>query len=178
MEGQPMKSKAALKPVKKQKKAVVSKRRGKLAGAPGPRGGRPCHLCSHPELRRATADIANGMPMRAVGKKYGCSVRAVFVHIHKHMGLALLQTEMSATVLDQLRGLQRRTDRILAAAEKAKDLNTALRGVHEARENLMGIARLTGEDKSRHAEATRIEVVYVDKAMIVQPPSRPAISDV
>jgi hypothetical protein len=33
-------------------------------------------------------------------------------------------------------------------AEEAEDLQTALKAVHEARENLMSIGRLTGEDKT------------------------------
>jgi hypothetical protein len=45
-------------------------------------------------------------------------------------------------------------------------LNTALRGIHEARENLLGIARLTGEDKTaQRAEPTTIQVVYVQRPL-------------
>jgi hypothetical protein len=86
------------------------------------------------------------MSTREVGRKYGSTERAVWGHIHWHMGEALLQTDLTQTVLDQLRSLQRRTDRILSKAEAAEDLPTALRGMHEARENFLGIARLTGED--------------------------------
>lgn len=136
----------------------------RLAKRPQRQAGRPCHLCSHPLLKQATADIVAGVPTRAIGKKYGCSAMAVSKHIRKHMGQALLQHDIAAPVLDQLRSLQQRTDRILAKAELAEDLSTALRGVHEARENLMSIARLTGEDRSQQVANTRIEISYVDKA--------------
>jgi hypothetical protein len=79
------------------------------------------------------------------------------------MAAALRQTNLTGTVLDQLRSLQKRIDRILTKAEQAEDLPTAVRAAHEARETLMGIARLTGEDRSTaKAEQLTVEVVYVD----------------
>jgi hypothetical protein len=165
-----MKRKALKTAAAKPAARVVSKREG-LRRRPG----RPCHLCSHARLAEATADIAAGASLRVVGAKYGCTAPAVLKHIRRHMGAALLAQDLTRPVLDQLRNLQRRTDRLLAQAELAQDLPTALRGVHEARENLLGIARLTGEDKSaQRAEPTRIEVIYVDKQLVVQPASQPA----
>jgi hypothetical protein len=120
-------------------------------------------------LRKATADIASGMSTRQVGKKYGCSAMAVSQHVRRHMHEALLAADLSEAVLDQLRHLQRRTDRILAKAEEAEDLPTALKAVHEARENLLSIAKLTGEDKSAQLPPARIEIVYVDKLPLPAP---------
>jgi hypothetical protein len=158
-----------MKQKRKPKQAADSLRVRLPRGPKKRRPGHPCWLCNHPKLREATADIAAGMTTREVGKKYGCSAMAVSKHVRHHMYEALLQTDLTQTVLDQLRNLQRRTDRILAKAEEAEDLVTALKGVHEARENLLGIARLTGEDKSaQKAEPTRVEIIYVDKQLVVQ----------
>jgi hypothetical protein len=115
------------------------------------------------------------MTLEALGRKYGCTKAAAWNHIRKHMGAALLQTDLTQTVLDELRSLQRRTDRILAKAELAEDLAMALRGVHEARENLLAIGRLTGEDKCiARSEPLRVEIVYVDRPLVVanEPPPR------
>jgi hypothetical protein len=108
------------------------------------------------------------MTLEALGRKYGCTKAAAWNHIRKHMGEALRQADLTQTVLDQLRSLQRRIDRILAKAEAAEDLPTALKAVHEARENLLAIGRLTGEDRSIvKSEPLTIEIVYVDRPRVV-----------
>jgi hypothetical protein len=106
------------------------------------------------------------MSTREVGKKFGCSAMAVSKHVRRHMHEALLQADISQTVLDQLRTLQRRIDRILAKAELAEDWDTGLKAVREARETLMCIGRLTGELKRAEegGERTIVEITYVDKS--------------
>jgi uncharacterized protein (DUF3084 family) len=64
--------------------------------------------------------------------------------------------------------LQRRVDRILAKAEAAENLRAALAAVLEARETLLGIARLTGEDKRvARSEPLTVEIVYVDRLRVL-----------
>jgi hypothetical protein len=65
-------------------------------------------------------------------------------------------------VLDQLRSLERRINRILAKAEAAEDLTTALKAVYEARETLVSISRLSGADRSAQPEPLKIEIIYRD----------------
>jgi hypothetical protein len=140
-------------------------------GVPQPfaENGFRCKVCCDPRLRKITTDLAAGMSQSAVAKKYGFTQPVVWHHATEHMGARLLEHNIYGPVVDQLRNLQHRTDRILAKAEKAQDLMTALRGVHEARENLLGIARLTGEDRSaQKSEPVRIEIAYIDKQLVLE----------
>jgi hypothetical protein len=146
----------------KKKNASTDSLRVSLRKPKKPRPGRPCHLCNHPELRQATADLAAGMSTREIGKRYGCSAMAVSKHVRRHMHEALRQLDLTQNVVDQLRRLSRRIDVLLTKAEWADDLRTAVAAAREARESLMAIARLTGEDKSIRSEPVKVEIVYRD----------------
>jgi hypothetical protein len=158
----------------------------KLIKPPGKRGGsRPrsavgprCKVCRDPRLHAISADLAAGMSQNAIARKYGFTQPVVWKHVHQHQGAALIEHNLSQPVLDQIRKLNQRTLRILDEAErgKGKDPNLALAAIREARHNLELIARLTGEDKSSaRSEAVKIEVVYVDRQLVIQQPlSTPA----
>jgi hypothetical protein len=104
------------------------------------------------------------------------------IHAREHVGEALFQTNISQSVLDSIRRLNVRTLRVLAEAEdgETRDPNVALAAIREARHNLTLIGKLTGELKrDEPAEPTRVEVIYVDKQLVVEraegdkPPSLP-----
>jgi hypothetical protein len=108
------------------------------------------------------------MSARAVGRKYGFSPPTICRHKNEHMGLASLETP----VLDAIRRLNQRTMVILDKAEQGRrDPNIALQAIRESRRNLELIARLTGELKNTESnEPTRVEIVYVDKQLVVNEP--------
>jgi hypothetical protein len=146
--------------------------------AAGPR----CAVCRDPRLYEITGMLASGMSQRAVARKYGFTQMVMNTHAREHMGAALLEHNLCQPVLDQIRLLNRRTLRILSEAEdgETKDPNVALAAIREARHNLELIAKLTGELKNPEpAEPTRVEIVYVDKQLVVPQSSeaseRPAI---
>jgi hypothetical protein len=107
------------------------------------------------------------MAERAVARKYSLNRVTLNTHVRAHMSEALAQTNISETVLEQIRKLNLRTLRVLSAAESGKkpDPNVALAAIREARANLTLIAKLTGELKTSEAPGsiTRVEVIYVDK---------------
>jgi hypothetical protein len=122
-------------------------------------------VCRDPRLNAITTDLAAGMSQNGVAKKYGFTTPVVWKHVHQHMGAALLQHNLSAPVLEQIRNLNYRTLRILAEAEhgKWKDPAIALDAIRECRRNLELIAKLTGELKQPAAnEPVQVQVVYVD----------------
>jgi hypothetical protein len=102
------------------------------------------------------------MTLEALGRKYGCTKAAAWNHVRRHMGEALRQADLTESVLDQMRRLSRRIDCLLTRAEWAEDLRTAVAAAREARESLMAIARLTGEDKNIRSEPVQVEIVYRD----------------
>jgi hypothetical protein len=109
------------------------------------------------------------MSLNAVARKYGFTPPVVWKHARQHMGAALLEHNLSAPVLDQIRRLNLRTLSILTEAEHGKrDPAIALQAIRESRHNLELIAKLTGELKNPEAnEPTRVEIVYVDKQLVV-----------
>jgi hypothetical protein len=109
------------------------------------------------------------MSLNAVARKYGFTPPVVWKHAKQHMGAALLEHNLSAPVLDQIRRLNLRTLSILTKAEHGKrDPAIALQAIRESRHNLELIAKLTGELKNSEAqEPTRVEIVYVDKQLVL-----------
>jgi hypothetical protein len=118
------------------------------------------------------------MSLGQCAKKYGFTKPVVWKHQREHMGAALLQSNLSRPVLEQMRSIHLRTLRLLEHAERKRDPAIALQAIREARHNLELVAKLTGELKSAApAEPTRVEIVYVDKQLVVprasdsEPPS-------
>jgi hypothetical protein len=123
-----------------------------------------------------TGTLASGMSQVAVAKKFRFTQPTVWKHANEHMGAALLEHNLCAPVLDQIRRLNQRTLRILSEAEngKTKDPNVALAAIREAGHNQELIAKLTGELKHPEAaEPTKVEIVYIDKPLIVPQASEP-----
>jgi hypothetical protein len=134
--------------------------------AAGPR----CIVCRSPRLHEVSTDLAAGMSMHAVSKKYKFSYRLVWLHVKEHMGAPLTAFNLSQPVLDQIRLLNQRTLRILAESESGKyrDPSIALQAIRESRHNCELIAKLTGELKNpAPAEPTRVVITYVDRPQLV-----------
>lgn len=83
------------------------------------------------------------------------------------------ETEMRENLIPEARRLQARAMGILDTAEKAGRLETALRGIRELRGILELLGKLNRELEERGPAVQRIEVTYVDKALIM-PGANPA----
>jgi transposase-like protein len=111
---------------------------------------RRCTVCDHPE--RPTVDallLEGGESNRAIARRFGLSKDAVARHREDHLPERLLRAADAGEVasadglLSQLRHLHARTLAILGETEAARDHQTALRAIAEARRNLELLARLT-----------------------------------
>jgi hypothetical protein len=137
-------------------------------------------VCRDPRLHEITQALATGMSQYAAARKYGFTQQTLWKHCKNHMGAALLEHNLTAPVLDQIRRLNQRTLRILTKAESGKwqDPAIALKAIGECRHNLELIAKLTGELKSPEANAhepVKVIIEYVDKQLVVERTSQPAL---
>ena len=77
------------------------------------------------------------------------------------------EAEMGESLLEQARSLHARALGILERAEAAGQLETALKAIREVRGILELLAKLSGQLEERGGTPQRIEVVYIDKAVMV-----------
>ena len=136
---------------------------------------RPCSICQHD--RRGEIDLAvtkHAEPYRAIAMRYRVSASALFRHlrncipgVHELLREAVARSEVKG-VIEQMRELHQKTLVLLASAEVAGELDSALRAVREARNNLRLLAELDGtlSPQAPAGGVTRIEVVYVDKLQV------------
>lgn len=108
---------------------------------------RTCTICSHAKREEIDAALVGGESLRNIAQRFGTSTTALHRHKSDHIAPLLAKAEDMATdsLLCQVRKLQRKALGILAKAEKAGDLRTALGAIREARGNLELLAKLMGE---------------------------------
>ena len=112
---------------------------------------RRCTVCDHRKRHSIDEALVTGAPYRSVAKRFGLSESAVYRHKTEHLPAHLLkarEVEEAARaddLLEQVRHLQAHALDILARAEKAGDLRTALAAISQARGNLELLGRLAGE---------------------------------
>ena len=117
---------------------------------------RTCTICTHPDHEDIDKALLSGQPYRSVAKQSEASPPSVYRHQQDHLPAALAAATEAAAVahgdslLEQLAGLRSKAFSILARAEAADDLRTALMGVKEVRFTLELIAKVTGELVTRH----------------------------
>jgi hypothetical protein len=63
-----------------------------MPSAAGPR----CAVCRHPQLNLITTDLAAGLSLRAVARKYSLTHETVRTHRNRHMGSARWSTIWSS----------------------------------------------------------------------------------
>jgi hypothetical protein len=108
-------------------------------------------VCDHSERHNIDGALVSGAPYRSVAKRFELSESAVYRHKTEHLPAHLLKAreveEMAHAddLLEQVRHLQAHALDILARAEKAGDLRTALAAISQARGNLELLGRLAGE---------------------------------
>ena len=112
--------------------------------------GRTCTVCTNGAKEDIDKALLAGEPYRSVAKQYEASAPSVYRHQQDHLPAALVKaTEVAAvahgdSLLEQLDGLRAKAFSILAKAETAEDLRTALMAVKEVRSTLELIAKVTG----------------------------------
>ncbi len=116
---------------------------------------RRCSICNHPKRTAIDNALVSGTSVRDIAGQYGVSKSAVYRH-KKHIPEALTKAQAAEEaaqaddLLGEIRRLQGKASGILAKAEGAGDLPTALRAIREARECLKLLAQLEGELWQRH----------------------------
>jgi len=139
---------------------------------------RTCTICNHPKRIDIDAAILRSEPLRNLAKQYGASSTALFRHKTDHIAKQLAKAKevseiASATVLlDELRELAENTREVLSRAVKEENGDLALKAIARLERQLELKGRLLGEIKEPGGTKNRIEVVYVDKALIVGPSER------
>lgn len=109
-----------------------------------------CSICKHKDLEEINAALVAGETFRNIAEK--CSVSITSLHRHKaHLPNGMVKAKEAQevakadTLLAQVGDLRDRAMGLLAKAERAGDLRTALQGVREAKGCLELLARLQGE---------------------------------
>ncbi|MBS3948396.1 MAG: hypothetical protein KGZ57_08870 [Dethiobacter sp.] len=109
-----------------------------------------CGICDHPQVEEINAALVEGVILRKITENF--SVKMTALHRHKqHIPAGLVKAQEARevakadTLLQQVANLRDKALSILAKAEQAGDLRTALVGIKEARGCLELLARLQGE---------------------------------
>ena len=136
---------------------------------------RTCTICSHPKRTQIDTALLRNDSLRNVVAQYAVSMGAVARHRNSHLAASIAlareasETEHGKSLLEQARRLCGRAYGILGRAEAAGQLDTALKAIREVRGIMELLGKLDGQIEERSAGVSRIEVVYVDKAVIVSP---------
>ncbi|WP_442756731.1 hypothetical protein ACNHKD_09135 [Methylocystis sp. JAN1] len=152
---------------------------------------RPCLCCNHPERDKIDAAIVGGVNAEAISKQYGITKQALWRHRSAHLPKAAIEAAKAeraeaegrrgATLLEQAHELLDKARDLLAKAEDSGDIQTALRGVKEARECLVFIGRLTGDVEPDainivvHAQFVNFQQLIID-ALAPYPDARAAVA--
>ena len=100
---------------------------------------RRCTVCTHPDRESIDEALVGGTALSALSAKYRVSEDAVGRHKGNHLPAKLVMAQAAEEVtqadslLDQVRVLQDKALDILAKAEEAGELRTALGAIREAR---------------------------------------------
>ncbi len=116
---------------------------------------RKCSICEHPQAEEINTALLNGVSLRNIAERYSVSKTALHRHKESHLPADLVKAQEAQEVakadslLDQVAELRDKALAILAKAEQAGDLRTALQGIKEARGCLELLAKLQGELQER-----------------------------
>ena len=94
-----------------------------------------CPVCVHPERQEIEKALLAGNKLPDIAQRFALSKWAVFRHKQRHLSASLLKASEARGVaradslLEQVKSLQGKALGLLAKAEAAGDLRTALQGV-------------------------------------------------
>ena len=135
---------------------------------------RRCTICLNkrrPEIDRAV--ISREMGYRAIAKRFRISHTALYRHVLRHLPTNLIKKEEQTReeaangLIAELDEITQKTVLVLARAMDKKDGDLALRALARRERQLELKARLLGQLEDRDRGPQKIEVQYVDKAVIV-----------
>jgi hypothetical protein len=112
---------------------------------------RKCTVCEHEKVEEINRLLLKGVSLRNIAKQYFVSAASLHRHKKGHLPAKLVKAQEAREIakadslLDQVTELRNKALSILAKAEQAGDLRTALQGVREAKGCLELLARLQGE---------------------------------
>ena len=112
---------------------------------------RKCTVCEHEKVEEINRLLLKGVSLRNIAKQYSVSAASLHRHKEGHLPAKLVKAREAQEVtkadslLDQVIELRDKALSILAKAEQAGDLRTALQGVREAKGCLELLAKLQGE---------------------------------
>jgi hypothetical protein len=135
---------------------------------------RTCTICSHPKRTEIDAALLRSDSLRSIVEHCSVSMGSLVRHRDRHLPVTIAhakevrETEMGESLLEQARGLHARALGILERADAAGQLETALKAIREVRGILELLGKLSGQLEDQRATPQRIEVVYIDKALMVQ----------
>lgn len=116
---------------------------------------RRCTICEHPKRDEINKALIETQNIAEIAKRYGVSYDSLFRHRQGHIPEALAKAQearevaQASSLLDQVCELRDKALGILAKAEQAGDLRTALQGIKEARGCLELLGKLQGELQER-----------------------------
>jgi hypothetical protein len=96
---------------------------------------RTCTVCTHEDRADIDSALLAGASLRDIARRVSLSKDAVARHKRDHLPTSLLVAQEveeiahADSLLDQIRGYQRRVDTITAKAEAGGDYRTALSGL-------------------------------------------------
>jgi len=108
---------------------------------------RRCTVCDHEKLEAINQALLHNETLRKIAQRFSVTVAALFRH-KKHLPAAMVQAREAQEItqadglLEQVVALRDKALSILAKAERAGDLRTALQGVREAKGCLELLAKL------------------------------------
>ena len=141
-----------------------------------------CTICSHPQRTKIDSALLNLIPLRHTAAQYATSTASLRRHkanclpAHllkaKELSDELSDCQSASALVTELRELARKTGQILTRAMSEKNGDLALKAIARLERQLELKARLLGELEERGASVQRIEVVYVDKQLVLQAPGQ------
>ena len=122
-----------------------------------------CNVCGHPELRTIDNRLRAGTPFRDLANWFGTSVSDLQRHKEAHLPEALATAQQTHDlgraegVLEEVHGLYRETQDILARAKESGDVRTALQAVDMAGRMLTLQAKLLDQIETEAQAPTHTE---------------------
>ena len=133
--------------------------------------GSPCKVCEHPDRASIELGLANKVPVRVLGKRYGLSADSVWRHGQRHMSAELhgqlmtrgrmtpedlenLRITESEGVLQHLVAVRGRLYGLMDAAEQQDDYRGAAAIGNQIGKNLETTAKLLGDIRTGTVNVT------------------------
>ena len=139
---------------------------------------RTCTVCCHTEREAIDGALVTGDAFRHIAARFDTSTGALQRHKAEHLPVTLakaaeaMEVANGDSLLEQLQSLQSKALSILASAERAGDLRTALIAVREVRGVLELVARITGElsngnQDSGHTQVNVFRQLNIDQLLTI-----------